>query len=183
MARSRVVGLSVARGVREMSDTTYEKQVNGARTNAGVSHSAKERRYEKRMYELLSVKKSIDTVLRTKYGHLTGRQFLILDAVASKGGSATLTEVAHANQCTTQAARVFVNALQDEGYLMVYEPTGGDRRRIGIALTDRGRRLMELCPEGEAVGREARIDGPPDALVTNVSTFFEQWASAASWIQ
>ncbi|WP_303203584.1 MarR family winged helix-turn-helix transcriptional regulator [Raoultibacter timonensis] len=135
---------------------------------------------EKKMYELLSFKKSIDTILRTKYGHLTGRQFLVLDAVASRGGSATLTEVAHANQCSTQAARAFVNALQEEGYLVVFEPKDGDKRRIDIALTEEGERLVDLCPAEDGGERAAKTDEHPDVLITNASMFFEQWASAAS---
>lgn len=164
---------NVAREVR-MSDLTGKAS----------SFWAAERTVDKRkMYELLSLKKSIDTILRTKYGRLTGRQFLVLDAVASRDGLATLTEVAHANQCSTQAARVFVNALRDEGYLVVFEPKDGDKRRINIVLTEAGKRLVELCPAEESVGRDVRFDEQPDELIANVSTFFEQWASAASSIR
>ena len=131
------------------------------------------------MYELLSFKKSIDMTLRKKYGHFTGRQLLIFDAVASGDGTATLTEVAQANQCSTQAARAFVNGLRDRGYLVVFEPTDGDMRRIDIALTDKGRKLAQACPVEDIADEFTRSDKNPEVLLANVALFFEHWASAA----
>lgn len=163
-----------------MGKNIRDKRTSGMQGAASSAWVAETRPNEKKMYELLAFKKSIDTILRTKYGHLTGRQFLVLDAVASRGGSATLTEVAHANQCSTQAARAFVNALQEEGYLIVFEPKDGDKRRIDIALTEEGERLVELCPTEDKGEHAMAIEEHPDALITNASMFFERWASAAS---
>lgn len=158
---------------------TRDTRKDGAVGAVQAAWAAESLLREKKMYELLSFKKGIDTVLRTKYGHLTGRQLLVLHAVASRGGLATLTEVAHANRCSTQAARVFVNVLQEEGYLVVFEPRDGDKRRIDIALTDAGMQLAEVCPE-EAIGDYGASAGYPEKLVADVSAFFEQWSSAAS---
>lgn len=151
--------------------------------SASMFSSSETRLREKKMYELLSFKKSIDTILRTKYGHLTGRQLLVLDAVASRGGLATLTEVAQANQCSTQAARAFVNTLQEEGYLVVFEPKAGDKRRIDIALTEEGKRYVELCPADEGGDSAAETEDHPEAVITKASMFFERWASAASAVR
>ena len=130
------------------------------------------------MDELLALKADIDAMLRAKYGHLTGREYLILIAVAARKGHATLTDIARANRCSTQATRAFVERLEEKDYLVVSDPDMGDKRTIDIALTETGEQLIESCPIDLGT-RKRLVDLPPEALnaVSTAVELFSEWGS------
>lgn len=130
------------------------------------------------MDELLALKADIDAMLRAKYGRLTGREYLVLLAVAARKGHATLTDIARANRCSTQATRAFVERLEARGYLAVSEPDVGDKRTIDIALTEDGERVVKSCPI-DIVRKEHGVGVPAEAqeAVSTAVNLFHEWGS------
>lgn len=128
------------------------------------------------MDELLALKADIDAMLRAKYGQLTGREYLVLIAVASHKGHATLTDIARANRCSTQAARAFVGRLEAKNYLVVSDSVGSDKRTIDITLTDEGKRVIERCPT-DLNERKRIADVAPETeqAVTKAVELFSEW--------
>ncbi|WP_180326528.1 MarR family winged helix-turn-helix transcriptional regulator [Raoultibacter phocaeensis] len=130
------------------------------------------------MEELLALKADIDAMLRAKYGPLTGREYLVLLAVAARKGHATLTDIARANRCSTQATKAFVERLEARGYLVVSEPDIGDKRTIDIALTEAGERVVKSCPL-DTGQEEHGVEVPAQAqeAVSSAVHFFHEWGS------
>ena len=128
------------------------------------------------MDELLALKAEIDAMLRAKYGSLTGRDYLVLIAVVSRDGHSTLTDIARANRCSTQAARAFVERLQEKGYLKVSGSFGPDKRTIDVSLTERGRRVIENCPV-DLFGKNRAIDVDPEVerALEKATNLFSEW--------
>lgn len=131
------------------------------------------------MDELLALKAEIDAMLRAKYGPLTGRDYLVLVAVVSCGGHSTLTDIAHANRCSTQAARAFVERLEEKGYLKVSDSFGPDKRTIDVSLTERGRKVIDNCPvDLFGNGRVIDIDPETGQAVAKAADLFSRWGEA-----
>lgn len=128
------------------------------------------------MKACLDVKHDTDALLRSEYGRLTARQYLILAAIAEHGESASLTEVARDNRLSTQAARTFVNRLEEQGYLTIVGSQTGDKRKIAIRLTEAGERIVSACPESHLDIDYKHIREQLDRVMTNADRFFEEWA-------
>lgn len=130
------------------------------------------------MDELLALKADIDAMLRAKYGRLTGREYLIMTAVAVRKGHATLTDVARANRCSTQATKAFIERLEKKDYLVVSDPDIGDKRTIDISLTESGEQLIASCPI-DLGARERLVDLPSEAFnaVSTAVELFREWGA------
>ncbi|WP_139651019.1 MarR family transcriptional regulator [Raoultibacter phocaeensis] len=124
----------------------------------------------------LDVKKSTDALLRSAYGSLTARQYLILAAVSEFSASASLTEVARENRLSTQAARMFVNELEQQGLLNVVGSQSDDKRKITIRLTDSGEEIMRACPESYSEIDHELVKERLKKIMFDADRFFQEWA-------
>ena len=131
------------------------------------------------MKACLDIKKETDTLLRSEYGQLTARQYLILAAISEHGESASLTEVARDNRLSTQAARAFVNRLGERGYLTVVGSQTGDKRKIVIRLTEAGEGIVSACPESHLDIDHKLVREQLNAVMANADRFFEAWACSS----
>lgn len=114
---------------------------------------------------------------RVAIGPYTGRQLMMMAALATYETPPTLGEFADRLRCSYQNVRVLISLLEDQG-CTVAEHDPNDGRRLRIVLTDEGKQLTDRVrahlDSVQQRYREAVSEDDMAAFIRVVDTILEE---------